>query len=418
MKKVLIIAAVVGGFFGLMQLVRPEKIASAPVGDLAGVPKEVDDILRKSCFDCHSSQTNLRWYDQISPVNFLVYRDVRDGRKALDFSNWDSMATPAQNSTLYYALNKVLEKGMPLPAYTFVHGPARLSPEEVDILKKYTLSRTPRILTDTAEVVTPVSLAAAKPAPNGIAYVPGYRSWQVLNTSDRFDNGTLRIIFANDIAVKAIQAHQTNVWPDGTIFAKTAWKEQVHADGRVTAGAFFQVEFMIKDAKKYAKTAGWGWARWRGDSLKPYGANRLFATECVTCHQPMHDNDFVFTRPLDRSFADELPENPLLLHTITGMVHSNDSTMSMLYGNDAAFAYAGSHSDGHYPGGALLYEVTWRQQPDERWTGANIPERILSVERLAFWVDGQPVYTMYKGTPLRGGNRVSAIAGERMAVAP
>jgi hypothetical protein len=301
---------VAAGLFGLMQLIRPGNISSVPAKDLAGVPRDVNDILRNSCFDCHSSQTNLQWYDRISPASFFVSGHVRDGRKALDFSKWDSMATPIQNNALFYALNQVMYDQMPLPAYTFVHSGAQLSPENIDVLKKYILSRTPRKITDSLQrkaadkeyqdLLQGHSAArlTVKKAPNGIAYIPGYRSWRVMSTSDRFDNGTMRIIFANDIAVKAIQEHQTKVWPDGTVFAKTAWKETVNPDGSISSGAFYQVEFMIKDAKKYANTGGWGWARWRGDNLKPYGATATFTTECMTCHKPVKFNDLVFTKPL------------------------------------------------------------------------------------------------------------------------
>lgn len=310
-KKTGIIFLLLLAIVGLLQFFRPEKLPSSPAADLAGVPAEVNDILRNSCYDCHSSQTNLHWYDQLTPANYFVYGHIRDARKVLNFSRWDSMATPAQNNTLYYALNKIMEGEMPLPAYALVHRGGKLSPVDIDILKKYTFSRTPRKTTDSAQFevanveyadfirgkLTPAT--QVKPAPNGIDYIPGYRNWKVMSTSDRFDNGTMRIIFANDIAVKAIQEHQTKVWPDGAVFAKAAWKQQVNADSTVSAGAFWQVEFMIKDARKYAQTAGWGWARWRGDKLKPYGDNALFATECVSCHQPMKDNDFVFTRPLN-----------------------------------------------------------------------------------------------------------------------
>jgi len=309
-KKTGIIGLILLVIVGL-QFFHPEKLQNSPSADLAGVPTEVNDIIRKSCYDCHSSQTNLHWYDQLSPANFFVYDHIRNGRKALNFSRWDSMATPAQNNSLYYALNKIMEGEMPLPAYTLVHRGAKLDPADIEILKKYTLSRTPRKITDTAQInvaneeyadfiqrkLTPI--ARVKSAPNGIDYIPDYRSWKVMSTSDRFDNGTIRIIFANDIAVKAIQEHQTKNWPDGAVFAKAAWKQQVNADGTVAAGAFWQVEFMIKDARKYAQTAGWGWARWRSNKLKPYGDNASFTTECISCHQPMKNNDFVFTRPLN-----------------------------------------------------------------------------------------------------------------------
>jgi hypothetical protein len=66
----------------------------------------------------------------------------------------------------------------------------------------------------------------------------------------------------------------------------------------VRPGAFKQVEYMLKDDQKYAATKGWGWARFKTDKLVPYGKDALFTTECIRCHQPMKNNDFVFTKPL------------------------------------------------------------------------------------------------------------------------
>jgi hypothetical protein len=108
----------------------------------------------------------------------------------------------------------------------------------------------------------------------------------------------MRIIYANDVAVKAIESGNINPWPDGSIFAKAAWWQQIEKDGTIRIGKFAQIEFMIKDAKKYAGTYGWGWARWRGDDLKPYGKDVHFENECMTCHRPVKNNDYVFTASL------------------------------------------------------------------------------------------------------------------------
>jgi hypothetical protein len=122
--------------------------------------------------------------------------------------------------------------------------------------------------------------------------------------------------------------------------------------------------------------------------------------------------------------TDDLPENPLLLNAITSGIQPKDSTMFTLYGNDAAFSYAGSHSDNHFPSGAVLYEVTWRQQSDEQWIGANVPKEITTIERVEYTANGHPLYTLYKGTPLKktaGINpdlRLQTICSQRMAVSP
>ena len=55
---------------------------------------------------------------------------------------------------------------------------------------------------------------------------------------------------------------------------------------------------MRKDAKRYTDTEGWGWGRWRGLDLKPYGKDRRFVNECTDCHRPMRGNDYVYTLPI------------------------------------------------------------------------------------------------------------------------
>lgn len=296
--------------FVLIQFFRPEKINyGVHTQNLSNVPKEVNSIIRNSCFDCHSSEAHLRWYDQLTPANFFVNYHIKEGRKALDFSKWNMWPKAQQNSTIYYAVNKVLSGEMPISSYSAVHSSSKINAQQVQILKKYALSLGFRKVTDTAQVNKAkkqynawvkgdLKYSSIKPSPNGLQYIPNYRDWKAISTTDRFDNGTMRIIFGNEIAVKAIQEQHTNPWPDGTVFAKTAWKQDVHADGNVATGEFIQVEFMVKDAKKYSKTEGWGWGRWKGNNLIPYGDHAGFDKECMECHNPMKNQDYVFTSPL------------------------------------------------------------------------------------------------------------------------
>ncbi|WP_316825557.1 cytochrome P460 family protein [Pedobacter miscanthi] len=286
----------------LAQLIRPEEISSAkaqPVKMLAGVPEEVAKVLETSCFDCHSSQTSWRWFDRLTPVNFLVASHIRDGRKTLDFSQWDSLATPQRNAMLYFALNGILSKEMPLSSYTTLHPSAKLDPKDIDLLRAYLLNNAVSKPSNVENKADKPFVKEVKKSPNGMAYLPNYRNWKAISTTERFDNGTIRIIFGNPIAVEAIHKGKTNPWPDGTIFAKTAWKQQKAEDGNVYAGQFVQVEFMVKGAKRYAGTKGWGWARWKGENLLPYGKTVKFDSECISCHRPERNSDYVFTRPLD-----------------------------------------------------------------------------------------------------------------------
>ncbi|KFF02837.1 heme-binding domain-containing protein [Chryseobacterium luteum] len=288
--------------FILIQFFRPEEIDKGiPMKPLAGVPKNVNAILQYSCFDCHSSQTNWRWYDKITPANYLVASHIREGRSALDFSKFNDLPKPQQNSTIYYSVNKILSGEMPLPDYAAIHSSARLSENDIQTLKEYALSLTPGKPSESSSKSLKNEIKfnqKVKNSPNGLAYVPGFRNWKAISTTDRFDNGTMRIIYGNDVAVKAIENENINPWPDGAVLAKAAWKENVNADGNISIGNFVQVELMVKDSRKYAKTKGWGWGRWKGTDLKPYGDSPDFDKECIECHKPMKNRDYTFTSPL------------------------------------------------------------------------------------------------------------------------
>lgn len=147
-----------------------------------------------------------------------------------------------------------------------------------------------------------LGLAAGKVAlaPNGIQMPEGYKDWRVIGVSDRTDNNTLRAILGNDVAVAAARAGKINPWPDGAILAKVVWKQTTHKhwEKAVVPDEFVHAEFMIKDSRKYAATGGWGYARWRGKELAPYGKDANFAQECVGCHTPVKHQDYVFTRPV------------------------------------------------------------------------------------------------------------------------
>ncbi|WP_303722069.1 cytochrome P460 family protein [Malonomonas rubra] len=136
-------------------------------------------------------------------------------------------------------------------------------------------------------------------SPNGIDFPSDYKNWELVSSSHRIDNNTLRVITGNDIAIKSARSKQTNPWPDGTILAKIVWKQVTLPswEKAIVPGEFVQVEFMVKDSKKYTQTGGWGFARWKGEGLQPYGEDASFVFECFGCHTPVKDNDYIFTHP-------------------------------------------------------------------------------------------------------------------------
>lgn len=148
-------------------------------------------------------------------------------------------------------------------------------------------------------LIAPMLISAADlpVAPNGISLYPEYLTWKVVAPSYREDKGHIRVITGNEIAVAALHAGK-NPLPDGSVLAKVAWKTEHNPSflDAIEPGDFVQVEFMVKDAKLYKETGGWGFARFVGSELKPYGKDAGFVEECFKCHKPVASNDYLFTK--------------------------------------------------------------------------------------------------------------------------
>jgi hypothetical protein len=189
-----------------VQFVRPSLGNRPATADLAA-PPEVKAILQRACYDCHSNQTKLAWFDQPVPAYWVVVKDVREARRVLNFSNWGSLPKAQQAGKLYEALNQVEFHVMPLSSYTMLHHDAVITPEEVTVLRQYLLTLAPRAVPDTAKqriaitqfakwTQAPTDTAVVKAAGNGISYhdLAGFGDWKAISTTERFDNGTLRVI--------------------------------------------------------------------------------------------------------------------------------------------------------------------------------------------------------------------------------
>ncbi len=128
----IIIAILVVGFI-LIQLIPYGRdhtnppVVSEPKWDS---PRTIE-LAQRACFDCHSNQTTWPWYSNIAPVSWLVYRDVVDGRRRLNFSDWGASHRRAGEAS-----EVVLSGRMPPFQYTIIHKNAILTPAEKDELAK------------------------------------------------------------------------------------------------------------------------------------------------------------------------------------------------------------------------------------------------------------------------------------------
>jgi len=100
-------------------------------------PENVSSILRTSCYDCHSNETRWPWYSYIAPVSYFIASDVNEGRKHLNFSEWDKYDAKRRSKKMD-GVAELVEKGvMPLSIYTLIHTDAKMSPEKIQAIKKW-----------------------------------------------------------------------------------------------------------------------------------------------------------------------------------------------------------------------------------------------------------------------------------------
>lgn len=150
---------------------------------------------------------------------------------------------------------------------------------------------------------------------DAITLPPGYRNWELISVAALGPPvNDVRAKLGNDSAMNALR-QGTVPYADGSIIARLAWKQtqdpqtvnafrlqaaQAHLSeaaiakllsASFVAGSPTNVQFMIKDSKKYASTGGWGFAQFTNG--KP---DTVAVQTCFACHAPAKATDFVFTR--------------------------------------------------------------------------------------------------------------------------
>ena len=128
----------------------------------------------------------------------------------------------------------------------------------------------------------------------------GYRDWRWISSAhEAGDLNSIGAVLGNDIAIKAYREGKLP-YPDGTIIAALHYRhvpsdENNKVFGQAQSfvpGSPTNVQFMVKDSKKYAATGGWGFGHFQNG--KP--ADAEFMKPCFPCHAKAKATDFVFTR--------------------------------------------------------------------------------------------------------------------------
>ena len=123
----------------IIQFSRPKKnicdgIAVNDISSKYTIPTDISDILKVSCYDCHSNNTVYPWYNNIQPVAWWLQYHVNHGKHGLNFSEFFSYTPMQQVKKLKNISREIKEDGMPLDSYLWIHKYAALSPEEKDLV--------------------------------------------------------------------------------------------------------------------------------------------------------------------------------------------------------------------------------------------------------------------------------------------
>ncbi|MGI9546683.1 MAG: heme-binding domain-containing protein [Flavobacteriaceae bacterium] len=118
-----------------IQFIRPDKNLSddpyTPVfREETNPPDEVMLILKSSCYDCHSDHTKYPWYNNIAPVSFWIAHHIKDGKKELNFSQWETYDRKKKDHKLEEVVETIESEEMPFKEYTWTHKEARLTADQ------------------------------------------------------------------------------------------------------------------------------------------------------------------------------------------------------------------------------------------------------------------------------------------------
>lgn len=113
-------------FFGVKENINPLASENSIVQHY-DVPDNIQNILKTSCYDCHSNNTNYPWYSKIQPVKWWLANHVNEGKEKLNFDEFYSYSTKRKLHKLDEVIETIKDNEMPLKSYMLIHGDAKLT---------------------------------------------------------------------------------------------------------------------------------------------------------------------------------------------------------------------------------------------------------------------------------------------------
>ena len=130
------------GAFVLLQAIQieiPDAPKSIDPNSEIEAPQAIMGMLKTSCYDCHSYQTKMPWYGNISPISLEVKSHIKNGREAVNFQEWGNY-DEKKKQKIYKGIVKTINLRMPMPMYLTVHEEAKLTQKERNQIKAWAQS--------------------------------------------------------------------------------------------------------------------------------------------------------------------------------------------------------------------------------------------------------------------------------------
>lgn len=137
-KKIVIVSIVL---LVLIQFIRIDR-TTPPIDNsndymnLSNATIEIRNIIKNSCYDCHSYETNYPWYSNVAPISWMLKSHINEGREHLNFSDWGNYSSEIKIALHKECVHELEENKMPLKSYTLIHTKTKISDKQrADLIK-------------------------------------------------------------------------------------------------------------------------------------------------------------------------------------------------------------------------------------------------------------------------------------------
>ena len=141
-RNILIVLLILFLAFQFIRPARTNGMASSEkdIAHYVRVPDTVMNILKNSCYDCHSNHTNYPWYTNLNPAGLWMRQHIIYGKKSINFSDLSGFTKKKIVHRLGDIVEQIEKREMPLPSYTFIHRGASLDSGQIRLIKTWTAS--------------------------------------------------------------------------------------------------------------------------------------------------------------------------------------------------------------------------------------------------------------------------------------